>query len=62
MKMAEPISTAELWLGSKIRRLTYKNSRNRPIGFDVYKVNSKIIRTIAHICVAFSEKLNFKSY
>ena len=30
-----------------------------PYGFDVYKVNFKTIRTIAHIFVAFSEKLNF---
>ena len=32
---------------------------NRPYGFDVYKVNIKTIRTIVHIFVAFSEKLNF---
>ena len=33
--------------------------RNRPHGFDIYLVNVKTIRTIAHIFVAFSEKLNF---
>ena len=33
--------------------------RNRPYGSDVYQVNFKTLRTIAHIFVAFSEKLNF---
>ena len=33
--------------------------RNRPDGFDIYLVNVKTIRTIAHIFVVFSEKLNF---
>ena len=33
--------------------------RNRPYGFEIYLVNVKTIRTIAHIFVAFSEKLNF---
>ena len=37
----------------------HKNLRNRPYGFDVYLVDFKSIRTIAHIFVAFSEKLNF---
>ena len=32
---------------------------NRPDGFDIYLVNVKTIRTIAHIFVVFSEKLNF---
>ena len=30
-----------------------------PYGFDIYIVNVKTIRRIAHIFVAFSEKLNF---
>ena len=30
--------------------------RNRPYGFEIYLVN---VKTIAQICVAFSEKLNF---
>ena len=34
--------------------------RNRPYGFQIYLVNVKTMRTIAHIFVAFSEKLNFK--
>ena len=33
--------------------------RNRSYGFEIYLVNVKTIRTIAHIFVAFSEKLNF---
>ena len=33
--------------------------RNRPDGFDIYLVNVKTIRTIAHIFVFFSEKPNF---
>ena len=33
---------------------------NRPYGFEIYLVNVKTIRTIAHIFVIFSEKLNFK--
>ena len=37
---------------------THKNVRNRPHGFDI-KLNFKTIRTIAHIFVASSEKLNF---
>ena len=36
-----------------------KNLRNRPHGFDIHYVNFKTIKTIAHIFVAFSEKLNF---
>ena len=32
---------------------------NPPDGFDIYLVNVKTIRTIAHIFVVFSEKLNF---
>ena len=40
----------------------HKNVRNRPHGFDVYKVNFKTIRTISHIFVAFSEKLNFNRW
>ena len=35
--------------------------RNRPYGFEIYLVNIKTIRTIAHIFVAFSEKLNFSN-
>ena len=34
---------------------------NRPHGFDIFKVNIKTIRTIAHIFVVVSEKLNFKN-
>ena len=37
----------------------HKNVLNRPYGFEIYIVNVKTIRTIAHIFVAFSEKLNF---
>ena len=37
----------------------HKNVRNRPYGFEIYLVNVKIIETIGHIFVAFSEKLNF---
>ena len=37
----------------------HKNLRNRPHSFDIYLVNVKTMRTIAHIFVAFSEKLNF---
>ena len=33
--------------------------RNLPDGFDIYLVNVKTMRQIAHIFVAFSEKLNF---
>ena len=33
--------------------------RNCSYGFEIYLVNVKTIRTIAHIFVAFSEKLNF---
>ena len=33
--------------------------RNLPYGFEIYLVNVKTMRTIAHIVVAFSEKLNF---
>ena len=33
--------------------------RNRPYGFEIYLVNIKTMRTIAHIFVASSEKLNF---
>ena len=40
----------------------HKNVRNRPYGFEIYLVNVKTIRTIAHIFVAFSEKLNFKKW
>ena len=32
---------------------------NHPYGFEIYLVNVKTIKTIAHIFVAFSEKLNF---
>ena len=39
----------------------HKNERNRPYGFEIYLVNFKTIRMIAHISVAFSEKLNFIS-
>ena len=35
--------------------------RDLPHGFDNYLVNVKTMRKIAHIFVAFSEKLNFKS-
>ena len=38
----------------------HKNVRNRPYGFEIYLVKVKTIRTIAHIFVAFSEKLNLK--
>ena len=38
----------------------HKNVRNLPHGFDIYLVNVKTMRKIAHIFVAFSEKLNFK--
>ena len=37
----------------------HKNVRNCPDGFEIYLVNVKTIRTIPHIFVAFSEKLNF---
>jgi len=33
--------------------------RHPPYGFDIYLVNVKIIRRMAQIFVAFSEKLNF---
>ena len=33
--------------------------RHSPDGFDIYLVNVKIIRRMAQIFVAFSEKLNF---
>ena len=39
----------------------YKNVRNCPNGFEIYLANVETIRTIAHIFLAFSEKLNFKS-
>ena len=35
--------------------------RQPPHNFDVYLVDVKTIRTIVHIFVAFSKKLNFKS-
>ena len=35
--------------------------RNRTYGFEIYLLNVKTIRTIAHIFVAFLEKLNFKN-
>ena len=38
----------------------HENARNPPYGFEIYLVNVKTIRMIAHIFVAFSEKLNFK--
>ena len=37
----------------------HKNVHNCPNGFEIYLVTVKTIRTIAHIFVAFSEKLNF---
>ena len=40
----------------------HKNVRNRPYGFDIYFKNVKTMRTIVQIFVAFSEKLNFKSW
>ena len=40
----------------------HKNVRNGPYGFEIYLVNVKTVRTIAHIFVAFSEKLNFNTY
>ena len=40
----------------------HKNMRNCPDDFDVYLVNVKTIRTIVHIFVAFSEKLNFNDF
>ena len=38
--------------------------RNRPYGFEIYLENVKTIciRTIAHIFVDFSEKLNFNRF
>ena len=39
----------------------HKNLHDHPYGFDNYLVNIKTIRKIAHIFVAFSEKLNFIS-
>ena len=38
----------------------HKNLLRPPHGFDIYLVNVKIIRRMAQIFVAFSEKLNFK--
>ena len=32
---------------------------NHPYGFEIYLVNVKTMRKIAHIFVSFSEKLNF---
>ena len=40
----------------------HTNVRNRPYGFEIYLVFVNTIRTIAHIFVAFSEKLNFKIF
>ena len=40
----------------------HKNVRNHPYGFEIYLVNVKTIGPIAQIFVAFSEKLNFKSF
>jgi hypothetical protein len=40
----------------------YKNVHNCPYGFEIYLVNVKIMRTIAHLFVAFSEKLNFTPF
>ena len=40
----------------------HQNLRNRPDGFDIYLVNVKTMRQIAHIFVAFSEKLNFINF
>ena len=37
----------------------HKNVHHPPYGFDVYLVNVKTVRRVAHIFVAFSEKLNF---
>ena len=37
----------------------HKNVRNSPYDLEIYLVNVKTITTIAHIFVAFSEKLNF---
>ena len=37
----------------------HKNVRNSPYDLEIYFVNVKTITTIAHIFVAFSEKLNF---
>ena len=37
----------------------HKNLHNPPYGFEIYLVNVKTIKMIAHIFVAFSEKLNF---
>ena len=38
----------------------HKNVRNCLYGFEIYLVNIKTIRMIAHIFVAFLEKLNFE--
>ena len=40
----------------------HKNLCNRPYSFDIFLVNFKTIRKIAHIFVAFPEKLNFKAF
>ena len=40
----------------------HKNVRNRSYGFEIYLVNVKTMRTIAHNFVAFSEKLNFNYF
>ena len=37
----------------------HKNLPHPPYGFDIYLVNDKTMRRVAHIFVAFSEKLNF---
>ena len=37
----------------------HKNLRNLPYGLYIYLVNIEIMRKIAQIFVAFSEKLNF---
>ena len=37
----------------------HKNVRIRPYGFEIYLVNVKTIRAIAHIFVVSSEKLKF---